>query len=804
MKPSPQAVAPGSTRRRIPRPRAAYAILAAVLMVAAAPRVAYLAELWGTPEFAFHPVDEGFHDYWARGLVTGDWTPPPGCEDPHVGAHPYFRPPGYPYFLAIIYRLAGANPEAAVLAQMGLGLLNCILAYALGCRWAGRAVGLVWAAGIGVYWPFVYYETRLHEPALLNALALLALLALARCPKRATFWAGVLAGIPLGLFALVRPTILPFVPAACFWAWWVGKRSGRPTAAVKTASGMCLAVLGMIAPATIRNYAVSREFVPISSNAGINLYIGNNPKAQGQFVSRLPFAPHVEFRSCFEYRALVRKLEQAAGHPLTDGQASSVLTRKALNYMMQQPRHTVSLVARKALLLACPMEIAHNAVPELDRRASRVLRWLPISVAMVLGGGVLGVILAVVAPRRRGDETTTLPTRSEPLPDDRVPLAGAADYPRPDVTVLLILFAAAYTLSFLPFFVTGVYRQPIALVFVGFASYAVVALARMLREGRWAAFAVWLGAGIALVAAAAHNWTSYAPDQAKWSYDRGVACGLSGDTDRAVAAYRQALTVRPNDPSAHHNLALLLARRGEWPSAIHHYEEALASEPDASDIWNNLGIALHTMGQDDSAATCYRRAIAIDPAYADARVNLAAIMLTRGQLADALEHLTNALEASPQHPQALETMGLAMAMSGRFADAVSYYRRATAANPKSAAAWQGLGNALLTLRRADEAVEAYQRSIELRPAAPAYHNLALALAEAGRLQEAEAASRRAIQLQPDDANAHLTLGNILLAQGKREEAAAQYAEALRLRPDLDAACARLRQLGVSDVPDHPR
>jgi cytochrome c-type biogenesis protein CcmH/NrfG len=39
-----------------------------------------------------------------------------------------------------------------------------------------------------------------------------------------------------------------------------------------------------------------------------------------------------------------------------------------------------------------------------------------------------------------------------------------------------------------------------------------------------------------------------------------------------------------------------------------------------------------------------------------------------------------------------------------------------------------------------------------------------------------------IQLQPDNADAHANLGNILLLQGRSREALASYETALRLRP----------------------
>ena len=88
----------------------------------------------------------------------------------------------------------------------------------------------------------------------------------------------------------------------------------------------------------------------------------------------------------------------------------------------------------------------------------------------------------------------------------------------------------------------------------------------------------------------------------------------------------------------------------------------------------------------------------------------------------------------------------------------------------------------------DEAVACYRRALELKPDyAEAHNNLGNALKDQGKLDEAVACYRRALELKPDYAEAHNNLGNALKDQGKLDEAVACYRRALELKPDYAEA-----------------
>ena len=103
----------------------------------------------------------------------------------------------------------------------------------------------------------------------------------------------------------------------------------------------------------------------------------------------------------------------------------------------------------------------------------------------------------------------------------------------------------------------------------------------------------------------------------------------------------------------------------------------------------------------------------------------------------------------------------------------------------------------------DDAIAAYRRAIDIKPDfAEAYSNLGVALKEQGKLNEAVAAYRQAIGIKPDYAEAHSNLGVSLKQQGKLSEAIAAFRQAIGIRPDYAKAYSNLgvalRQQGKLD------
>lgn len=100
----------------------------------------------------------------------------------------------------------------------------------------------------------------------------------------------------------------------------------------------------------------------------------------------------------------------------------------------------------------------------------------------------------------------------------------------------------------------------------------------------------------------------------------------------------------------------------------------------------------------------------------------------------------------------------------------------------------------------DKAVGEFQRAIELQPdLADAHYTLGVLYWQRGEFDKAGMELQKTIQVQPNYAEAHYTLGTVYKQQGKLQDAAAELKEAIRLQPDFAGAhttlAGVLRQLG---------
>jgi len=176
-------------------------------------------------------------------------------------------------------------------------------------------------------------------------------------------------------------------------------------------------------------------------------------------------------------------------------------------------------------------------------------------------------------------------------------------------------------------------------------------------------------------------------------------------------------------------------------------------------------------------------------------------LIGSGRYAELETKARKVIQQDPNAGLVWKAFGIALRMQGK--DALEALDKAAMLLAGDAEAHSNLGNALLDLGRLKEAAASYRRALEIAPQfAEAHSNLGNSLQGLGQFDDAVAQYQRALQIKPQYAEAHNNWGNALRGLGRHDEAVAQYHLALQVKPQYAQAHSNLgnalRSLGRLD------
>ncbi|ANJ87074.1 hypothetical protein MB84_30985 [Pandoraea oxalativorans] len=154
-----------------------------------------------------------------------------------------------------------------------------------------------------------------------------------------------------------------------------------------------------------------------------------------------------------------------------------------------------------------------------------------------------------------------------------------------------------------------------------------------------------------------------------------------------------------------------------------------------------------------------------------------------GQAAQAETLCRRVLDAAPEHPDAHYLLGLMAHAYGKRDMAIEHLQATCRAPGVHAACWSDLAEMYRQAGRLTDAVAAGRRAVEIDPAfAPGWNNLGIALQESGQLEQSMACLTRVGDLQPGSADAQNNLGNTARLLGHFDVSEAHYRRALERDP----------------------
>jgi 4-amino-4-deoxy-L-arabinose transferase-like glycosyltransferase len=503
--------------------------------------------LRSSPYFSRPVLDAETYFRAASALAAGDgWAEPV-----------YWQPPGYPYFLAAVLWLGGPGFLAPRLVQAILGALTAALTCAIGTRAFGRRVGLAAGLIVAAYGLLIHYDGELLSPSLAICLQMATLYAAVRAPGEPDGRGWLAAGLLGGLTTVTNAAFLLVLPVLGL-------------AARRRAGWLLLGAAVAVAPVTLRNWTRGGELVLVSSNAGVNLYLGNNPRYDATVAMR----PGRDWQALL----LAPRLQRVSGA----APASRFFADRVVAYAVRDPGGFIVLQARKLRLLAGGDEIPRNQ----EIYPARV--WSPILRLLLWKVPGLAFPFGLLLP---------LATVGLGVAARRAPMLAAA--------------TGVLALGVLAFFVTARYRAPLVPLLALFAAAgARWALVDAGPRGRVVAVAA--GAAVYLVA---NLGQGPMPRQMNPDAEHGLAHWLERDGRRSEALdiYRRLAREAPESFDAWYGvaqLATVLGHRDEAAAALARIRDLAPSYPDTAALLARTALEARCGSEASRFAS---RALALDP-----------------------------------------------------------------------------------------------------------------------------------------------------------------------------------------------
>jgi len=193
--------------------------------------------------------------------------------------------------------------------------------------------------------------------------------------------------------------------------------------------------------------------------------------------------------------------------------------------------------------------------------------------------------------------------------------------------------------------------------------------------------------------------------------------------------------------------------KGDGAAALADWKEALRIDPDDPRANNGMGVLLGASGRLRASIPYFQKAIAQDADFFEAYVNLAAVLAREDQLPEAIDDWQHAVRLRPRYYKGQGSLGYAYYVQGKYPEALQHLRLALDGEPERVRLLEMTATLLATcpetsLRNGSEAVQLASKALQLSGEndALALDTLSVAYAEAGNFEQALAGEDRALTL----------------------------------------------------------
>jgi superkiller protein 3 len=277
-----------------------------------------------------------------------------------------------------------------------------------------------------------------------------------------------------------------------------------------------------------------------------------------------------------------------------------------------------------------------------------------------------------------------------------------------------------------------------------------------------------------------------------------------GEYGEAIAIFEKIRPVAANSYDLHFNLALAYLRSGRVDDAatVANSLLPLAQPEQSAETYSLLGAIEVQRIRPAEAAAALKKAADLRPESEEYRFDYANVLLQSNRVDEALAAYQAAAEDFPESWRMLTGLGGALYVAGRYDEAAAALLRAIQFQPESAVTLDLLGKSYEAADASRASIkQVFEKHVSRQPNDPlaCYHYGNMLYLDARTQPDRDFAKaaeffKKATELDPDFAPAHLGLGILYQEQKRFEESAVELERAAGLSPELASAHYRLGQV----------
>jgi tetratricopeptide (TPR) repeat protein len=265
---------------------------------------------------------------------------------------------------------------------------------------------------------------------------------------------------------------------------------------------------------------------------------------------------------------------------------------------------------------------------------------------------------------------------------------------------------------------------------------------------------------------------------------RGQIQIRNGHPSDAAQTLQNALKNDPDNGVAHYHLGLALDQLGNPERALEEWRNAVRLRPDLIDAQRALATADMRKGDMDALEQTATQIIKLQPASPDGYGMRALSRINRKQFAAADEDVKKAIDLAPQSAVGYIQLGNLKLVQKQYSESAKAYQEALDRDPNSNDALSGLMNTYLAQNQTDKAIAAANAQIAKSPNSSAFYDLLGTSLFNGKkdFNGAETAFKKSAELDKNNADALLKLGQVQVAKGSADQALATYQQSVQNNP----------------------